>query len=273
MNRVIPSFLILTTFLVLLGGVGCEMERTVTYRNPWNDMFRQSDWYDGSSGSGSGSARSGNKGYAVELGRFSGPSALQQSARLIQSARTEAGLAELWYSSNAAQTTVYAGRFRDPQSDEAQAVLRAARAAKINGEQPFEKSNLVSLGAARAEVLDPRDLRSLSGRGLFTLQIGYYDRNYGLDYRKAAEDRVDELRASGQDAYYFHGPYRSLILLNRYTRSEAFFSQPGQMDRYSNTVRADQERHPHNVPNGKPFTEKDDPEFVKSQTSFLVPIK
>ena len=260
--------------LSALLAAGCEMERRVIKQSGWTRMFMESEWYDGPAKGSDGSAATHrhNRGYAIELGRYSGAEAYHGVHKLMQAARQEAGLANLWYSTLGNETTVYLGRFKDEDSKEAKAALRQVRDAEVDGKALFAKAKIVKLNAARGEVLDPRDLRSLKGKGLYTLQIGYYDSAYGPDFRRAAETAVDVLRDKGEEAYYYHGPNRSMVLLNAWTYAEAFTLQ-GQVDRYSNAVRLMQETYPHNVPNGRPFGPDDDPEYVKSQRSFLVPIR
>mgnify|MGYP001814943212 CR=1 FL=1 len=258
---------------VVLAG-GCEMERRVVKQSGWNKMFTESEWYDGPArGSAEDQATNrNNRGYAVELGKYSGAQAFHGVHGLMQTARQDAGLANLWYATVGTKTTVYMGRFKDEDSKEAKTALRKARDAEVDGNAIFAKAKIVKLDAARGEVLDPRDLRSLKGKGLFTLQIGYYDAKYGPDFRRAAETAVDVLRDQDEEAFYYHGPHRSMVLVNAWTHAEAF-TLVGQVDRYSNTVRLAQEKYPYNVPNGRAFTDDDDPEYVKSQRSFLVPIR
>lgn len=269
-----PRLILVLLTLSALVVAGCEMERRVVKRNGWNKMFMESEWYEG----GNSVARNGqatprnSRGYAIELGRYTGAEAFHGVHRLMQTARQEAGLANLWYATSGSDVTVYQGRYKDEDSREARTALRKVRAAEVDGEELFAKAKIVKLGSARGEVLDPRDLRSLKGKGLFTLQIGYYDGDYGPDFRRAAETAVDVLRDQGEDAYYYHGPNRSMVLLNAWTRAEAFTLE-GKVDRYSNAVRFKQKKHPHNVPNGEPFGPGDDPDYVKSQHSFIVPIR
>ncbi|MEM9109432.1 MAG: hypothetical protein AAGC72_05360 [Planctomycetota bacterium] len=253
---------------------GCEMERRVVKESGWTQMFKQSEWYDGpAAGSdGSQSSNRNNRGYAIELGRYRGAKAYHGVHNMMMEARKEAGLANLWYATVGSETTVYMGRFKDEGSKQAKAALRQVRSAEIGGETLFAKAKIVKLNAERGEALDPRDLRSLKGKGLYTLQIGYYDGAFGPDFRRAAETAVDVLRDNGEEAYYYHGPHRSMVLLNAWTYAEAF-TLVGQVDRYSNAVRVTQDKHPHNVPNGVAFGPDDDPEYVKSQRSFLVPIR
>ncbi|MEO0476212.1 MAG: hypothetical protein AAF085_09650 [Planctomycetota bacterium] len=262
--------LVLTAFLA----GGCQMEQRVVKQNPWTTLFTQSDWYDGpAEGSGGSDATNRrNRGYSVELGRYSGAEAFHNVHKLMQSARQDAGLANLWYATVGTETTVYMGRFKDKSSKQAKAALKQAQKAQLDGKELFAKAKIVELNAERGEVLDPRDLRTLKGKGLYSLQIGYYDASFGPDFRRAAETAVDVMRDKDQEAYYYHGPHRSMVLLNAWTYREAFTLQ-GQVDRYSNAVRLTQEKYPHNVPNGKPFTAEDDPDYVKSQHSFLVPIR
>ena len=269
-----PNTLGLLALLSALLMAGCEMEQRVVSRSGWTQMFAESEWND-RAGQGAGDDQTTdrrNRGYAVELGKYSGAEAFHGVHNLMQSARQEAGLGNLWYATLGNDTTVYMGRFEDEDSQEAKNALRQVRSARVGGEQLFSKAKIVKLEAQRGEALDPRDLRSLKGRGLFSLQIGYYDVSFGPDFRRAAETAVDVLRDQDEKAFYYHGPHRSMVLVNAWTHAEAF-TLVGQVDRYSDTVRIVQEKHPHNVPNGKPFTAADDPRFVRTQHSFLVPIR
>lgn len=275
MKTPLPRCACVLALLSALLIAGCEMERRVVKRSGWNQLFSpESEWYDGPApdSDGSGTASRRNRGYSIELGRYSGAQAYHGVHNLMQSARQDAGLANLWYATVGNETTVYLGRFRDDDSKEAKTALRQVREAEVNGKTLFAKAKIVKLNAERGEVLDPRDLRSLKGKGLYTLQIGYYDGGYGPDFRRAAETAVDVLRDQGEEAFYYHGPHRSMVLVNAWTHAEAF-TLVGQVDRYSNAVRVTQEKYPHNVPNGRAFGPDDDPDYVKSQRSFLVPIR
>jgi len=252
------------------------MEQRVVNRTGWSAVFSpENDWYDGPATRTSASDPSNrrNRGYAIELGRYEGADAFHGVHKLMQTAREQAGLANLWYTTAGKETTVYMGRFKDDDSREARAALKQVRAAEMDGKELFAKAKIVKLNAEkRGEVLDPRDLRTLKGKGMYTLQIGYYDRDYGPKYRRAAETAVDVLREKGEEAYYYHGPHRSMVLMNAWTYAEAF-TLVDKVDRYSNAVRKTQEKYPHNIPNGQPFQPDDDPAYVKSQHSFLVPIR
>jgi len=270
MNRL---FALLPVVLLLLSAVvvgGCAQERVVR-RSPWEQMFMDSDLYDVSSSRTAvaierNPTTQGTQNFAVQLGRYTGGDALD-AYRL---AREQCGLANIWYSGSGVEMAVYAGRFHRPDSAEAEAVLTQVRAAEFNGQNPFAEAQIVSVNTSGGQVLDPNDLRSLRGRGLYTLQIGFYDNTYGSNFRSAAEAVVAELREQGKEAYYHHGPRRSMILLNSYTYAEAF-SRQGQIDRYSNAVRVLQESYPYNLPNGHSFSSSD-VEAGETLPSFLVQI-
>ena len=272
MNKLLVTPLIFATCLALVGMSGCMVETRVVKENPWNKLFTESEWSDTPSES-AGSGRRNSKGYAIELAKFDSRLEFDRARKLMREARAKGGLADIWYSSDARWTRVYAGKFRQPNSDQVKSVLREVQQAKIDGKRVFEDAKVVALGSSQVETLDPHNLRSLSGQGLVSLQVGYFDRTYGTDFRRAAEQTVKDMRKNGEEAYYYHGPHRSLVLINAWTRDEAFFAQTGRMERYSNAVRLVQQKYPYNVPNGRPFTAADDPEFVKTQGSFLVPIR
>lgn len=259
--------------LSVLMATGC-VERRVVKRSGWTQMFMESEWNNSPSAGpdGTQATHRNERGYAIELGRYSGGQAYHGVHELMQTARQEAGLANLWYATVGTEATVYLGRFTEEDSKEAKDALRKVQNAKVNGQAVFAEAKIVKLSTNRGDALDPRDLRSLKGRGLFTLQIGYYDASYGPDFRRAAETAVDVLREQDEKAFYYHGPHRSMVLVNAWNRAEAF-TLVGQVDRYSDAVRLTQEKFPHNVPNGVPFGPDDDPEYVKSQRSFLVPIR
>lgn len=271
-----PRWLLILLCLSVLMAAGCEMEQRVVNRSGWSAMFSpENEWYDGPTRAQDAADPSHrrNRGYAIELGRYEGADAFHGVHKLMQTARQEAGLANLWYATVGTETTVYMGRFKDDDDREAKDALKQVRNAEADGKELFANAKIVKLDAEkRGEVLDPRDLRTLKGKGMFTLQIGYYDRDYGPDFRRAAETAVDVLRDKGEKAFYYHGPHRSMVLMEAWTYAEAF-TLVGQVDRYSNVVRQTQEKYPHNIPNGRAFKAGDDPEYVKSQHSFLVPIR
>ncbi|MFI4862236.1 MAG: hypothetical protein ACIAXF_16350 [Phycisphaerales bacterium JB063] len=265
------AFLALVTLLLALPG--CETETRVL-NSTWTDSFgeiadRRPEPQE-SLDPNDPHVRS-PQGYAVEVARFSGPDASVQAFRLAADLRTEAGLGDLWQSEGSQSAIVYAGRFRDPRSDRAKGMLQVVRAAQFNGGRPFAGAQLVALSGDGGEqdIYNEHDLRNYRGR--ITLQIGFYDVNYGNNYRAAAETAVQVLRDQGEEAYFYHGPNRSLVTVGLFTRAQALVPN-GQTEMYSPAVRALQERFPHNLMNGVTFERRENG-IGGVQQSFLVPVR
>ncbi|MEM1355217.1 MAG: hypothetical protein AAGC44_03825 [Planctomycetota bacterium] len=210
------------------------------------------------------------RGYAVELARFSGPDAAARAFDLSARLREQAGLAGLWTSDQSSQSIVYLGRFRDPRTTQAQNALQQARGTQLGGLKPFSRAQIVPLSGGEAATLPENDLRNHTGQ--YALQIGYYDLGFGADFRKAAEDRVDQLRDQGHSAYYYHGPNRSLITLGPFTYEQAFI-RSGQVDVYTAQVLDLQRAFPYNLRNGQEPLEAFTLEEQGIQPSFVVLVR
>lgn len=210
------------------------------------------------------------RGYAVELARFSGPDAAARAFELTARLREQANLADLWYADGPNLSTVYLGRFRDPRSDTARVAIKRAREAELDGLTPFAKAEMVPLSGGDTASLPELDLRNHTGQ--YALQIGYYDLGYGTAFRRAAEDQAQKLRDQGHDAYYYHGPNRSLIAMGPYTYEEAFV-RVGQTDTYTAAVLAAQREFPYNVRNGVGPTADFTAEELGLRPSFLVLVR
>lgn len=110
------------------------------------------------------------------------------------------------------------------------------------------------------------DLRTHTG--MYTLQIGFYDQDYGPDFRQAAEQAVSALRLQGEEAYYYHGPHRSMVTLGLFT--DAHFVQRGPVSAYGPEIEAIQKKYPYNLANGRTLVQKIDGQDIGQQESFLV---
>ena len=254
--------------VVLLAG--CEMQTRVV-RSSWDPLREIADPGLDSRGTDPNDPRVVSpQGYAVELTRFSGPDASARAFDLSARLREQAGLADLWTAERGGQATVYLGRFRDPRTAQAKAALQQARAAEVDGFKPFTQVDLVPLSGGDAATLPENDLRNHTGQ--YALQIGYYDLAHGSDFRKAAEDRVEQLRVQGYPAYYYHGPNRSLITIGPYTYDQAFI-RSGQVDVYTAEVLEMQKTFPHNLRNGLEPLEGFTLEEQGIQPSFLVLVR
>ena len=124
---------------------------------------------------------------------------------------------------------------------------------------------------------DPLDLYQFAGDDLMTLQIGYYDEQYGEDFREAAELAAKELREQGDQAFYYHGPNRSLLTVGLFGQEDLVqHTTPGQDGRifvqtqYSQRVVELQKKYPHNLGNGLTLLQKQGGKDIGAQLSSLV---
>ncbi|XAM00717.1 hypothetical protein OT109_04860 [Phycisphaeraceae bacterium D3-23] len=267
------TFAILALLALLTVLPGCETETRVlnsTWTDSFGDIADRKPQEREALSPNDPRVRS-PQGYAVEVARFSGADASAQAFRLAADLRTEAGLGDLWQNDGSQNAVVYAGRFRDPRSDRAKSMLQLVRSAQFDGGRPFASAQLVALSGNDGDdnIYNEFDLRN--HRGSITLQIGFYDINYGNNYRAAAETAVEVLRDEGEDAYFYHGPNRSLVTVGLFTRGQALVPN-GQTEMYSPAVRELQERFPHNLMNGVTFERRENG-IGGVQESFLVPVR
>jgi len=134
------------------------------------------------------------------------------------------------------------------------------------GDRVERRSNRQSGSQEAHEAVGPLDLRQHTG--MYTLQIGVYDREYGQGYQRAAEQAVAVLREQQEQAFYYHGPHRSMVTIGLFTDDD-FVIQEGRWS-YGSSIRALQERFPYNLRNGLTMVEKQGGVTLGEQASCLV---
>ncbi len=95
------------------------------------------------------------------------------------------------------------------------------------------------------------DLRTQAGRGAYTLQVGYYDANFGNDFRQAAEKAAKVLRDDGQQAYYYHGPNVSLVTIGVFGADAVATDPNSGQTVYGAEVIELRTQFPHHMANGR----------------------
>lgn len=98
---------------------------------------------------------------------------------------------------------------------------------------------------------DALDLRSQVGRGAYTLQLGYYDNEFGNDFRQAAEKAARTLRNDGHKAFYYHGPNVSLVTIGVFGAESVSTNPRTGGTEYGPEVQALQKQFPHHMANGR----------------------
>lgn len=175
---------------------------------------------------------------------------------------------------------VYTGA-SDPR---AQADLTRLRQTEIEGKRPFAGAVLAPPISVEATGGNPAwDLtRVRAARGpdaLYTLQIGIYGRGDSSepsaaelkDFRAKAEEAVRDLRARGQDAFYYHGAARSTVTVGVFGPTDYDpLNMPGFR---SPPLQQVQTEFPYNLLNGQAIRERvPGTEETRLQASSLVRI-
>lgn len=239
----VATWLTALTFLLL---VGCTQDRVV--RSSWDNLTAMGD--PPPSVDGDGERRQRGQAWAIRLQQFRGDRPLREAYEYAQKIQRETQLADVWFLDHGDVAAVYVGRYSRKDHPDAKAALRTVKAARLEGDRPFRGAELVVIDRRRGDGagLDEHDLRQFSG--YMTLLVAVYDREFGRDYREAAEDYADQLRAESEHKiYYYHGPNQSIVTTGLFTRGD-FVAVEG-VDAYGPTIRERQEVFPHVLKNGK----------------------
>jgi len=258
--------------LVLLAGLLGACIETRVVDDPWGELRKMAQE---SSPQGPGDrsrmpARpEGENAWSVLLDRFEGEAAREEAEAMKERLEEASRVPDLWIREQRSFVTLYRGRFAHPDRPEARNALRQSRMVSLDGARPFQTARLVPLGAGAEGAADPWDLRNHSGR--YSLQIGFYDEAFGSDFREAAEQAVRTLRETDDaEAYYYHGPHRSLVTVGLF--DDADFKQgEGGVFHYGPRIRKVQASYPHNLANGRTIIEKHGEERA-TQPSFIVKV-
>ena len=153
------------------------------------------------------------------------------------------------------------GRYGSPDAADAQRDLARVREIEVDGARPFVRAFFLppSLDAARGRnaAYDLRNARQRFGAdAVYTLQVGAYSRGDGrpptpenvLEFRRLAERAVEQLRAEGQPAFYYHGPSGSTVTVGVYGPEDHDPSQTPPLE--SQRLRAARAEFPNALLNG-----------------------
>jgi len=257
--------------LVLLGLVvgGC-VEEQVVY-NSWSLLEEMADEpaLTESDTSRQRQRRQRAKQWAVLIASIDGSGHRQAAADLVARLRRESRLTDVWARELEQQTLVFKGGYRDPTGRTALNAQRQVRMIKIDNARPFASAQLVPVVGGGNIAANPFDLRQFAGH--YSLQVEVYDD--GVEgHRDVAEQRTQSLREQGDNAFYYHGPHRSMVTIGLFTHDEAFVLK-GNIDAYTPAIHDLQKRHPRNLHNGHTVIEKENGRQVREQPSFLVHIR
>jgi len=251
--------LVIAVALAALLGVGCDQSKTTN---------RSSDNLD---------ENLGDREWAVAMDMLVGQGHDVYAQQRVRSLAGQTGMTEFWSVNEGTRSMVYFGRYDSPTDAQAQEDLAKLRQLAAAGRIEAGTINLTPVVEPLTGKADPHDLRAVRTPGaVYTLQVGFYDKNFGEGWREAAEQAVDAYREDGENAYFYHGPNRSLVTIGIFGRAAAKLettgSRKGQVV-YHPHIKDLQQKHPYNLANGVTLLVTDQRTGQKrEQPSFLVKI-
>lgn len=259
--RIVP-----VTFALLLS-FGCVEERVT--RDDFALLRELGDSTNDKGQPGVDDKNTTTEGYAIFIQRFEGSSRHREANSLVRQLTSNLLIPDIWTLEEGKSISVYRGRYPDPTVDAALRDLRQTRMLQVNNERPFSGAVLVSLDNPQgATPGGPLDLRR--HRGMYSLQVGFYDREFGEEFRQAAEKAAKVLRDEGHEAYYYHGRSLSLITIGLFTDKDLVYID--KVANYGPRVKELQAKFPYNLANGLTIVNTINGNKI-TQPSFLVRVE
>ena len=211
-------------------------------------------------------------GWSIFLRSFSGPDAQTRASQFADALATQWGLSEAFAESRESGSTVLYGHYEEMSSAQAQNDLASIRSMGDGANKLFPAAFLLhrqGSGEGRYPEIALRSAREEFGNStLFTLQIGVYDSSDRTESMRAAEDAALALRQQGEQAFYHHGPSRSMVTIGVFSLRD-FDPQTGRTSKRLDALR---EKYPHNLFNGMGLREHTVTGSSRIQPSGLVMI-
>jgi hypothetical protein len=160
--------------------------------------------------------------YSLYCLTISTPTHIPDSEHLKQQLIHQTGSSNWYVLHGEGQSTLYYGfykTFNDPAQPEEKSRAQADRLSvsqlrDSNGDMPFSGCGFVPLSSPDPDAPPEWDLRHAPG--YWALQIAAYQGS--PDRKRAAVDAVRAARAQGIEAYYYHGPSVSSVLIGTWPR-------------------------------------------------------
>lgn len=206
--------------------------------------------------------------WSIVLTSFRHEDQAAQAAAALQTIRAETGLTEAYTETRGEATVIAYGRYADPASRQAVSDLARVRATTmVAGGEPRKVFGSAFL-APPAEIKganadhDLRNARKLNGKwALYTLQMGVYSREDHkapsaadmAEFRRTAEAAVAKLRREGEQAFYYHGPNRSMVTIGLFGEDDFDAKRAADLNPALTALR---QRFPYNLQNGLGIKQK-----------------
>jgi hypothetical protein len=221
---------------------------------------------------GSGKAAAAGGGWAVAVFTFRGDQRAAESRKVLEYVRSTGQLPEARMEERGPSVVILVGSFDDPQSQEAKSELERIRKITVAGSSgepgakpvqthPYGSAFLAPPTSAAGEGNRPEinllRVREQHPEAVYSFQVAVYGRD-DIKERKPTEDELREsrrsaeqaaleLRSEGEEAYYFHGPSKSMVTIGTFDLTD-YDPQMPQFE--SERLKAVRKRHPLNLYNG-----------------------
>lgn len=214
-----------------------------------------------------------------------GENARASAEAAAEKVRTKGGLPEAYAEQRGEAWVVAFGRYPSFEDKDAQRDLERIKATKIDNEQPFAGAVLSPpLDSRVASTMPQYDLGNLKAKqgkaAAYSVQVGVYDAGQGRKptpediklARESAEKAVVQLRREGEEAYFFHGPLRSMVTIGVFANAEVESSRTGTPV-LSERIKQVRKRFPYNLVNGQGLKVRNETDKEgRLQPSFVVAV-
>ena len=191
------------------------------------------------------------------------PSGRMDDARRMLDTIHGTGLTEAYIALRDKRPVIAFGRYQDPADPDAQAGLQRVRRTSVGDVSPFGAAMLMPpVVANTGSAADDANLRTVRQRfsksdAAYTLQIGVYGRgDLGKPtpeelriFRNEAEKAVRQLRAQGEQAFYYHGPNMSMVTVGVLSEEDHDGSTQPPVESFR--LRELRRKYPNNLLNGQ----------------------
>ena len=180
------------------------------------------------------------------------------ASEMLRQVQRVSGLSGAYLEERGKALVIGYGRYSDAPS--ARRELDRLRDIVVENDRPFRAAVLAppvfDAIAGSIPEHDLRNAKAMFGKGAaYTLQVGVYGKPGGAaatekemaEFRAAAERAGVDLRREGEEAFYFHGPRRSMVTVGVFSMDEY---DANDASRESPRLTALRQKYPYNLENG-----------------------